>query len=189
MVTLKKNLSIEEYGEACITPINKYIHMNKITEDNQVKGKIVNDGNLEYKIWACQDDITIDDEGDITGIIICKGDVTFGSDVKSFTGLIISGGKIFVGMNMTSITAAPATCREILRQCMRKSDDDDCLFFINLFNGYEMEPDTSEEEPSIPGEDDPQIKPMTNVNTIGFSDIVSMENWTRTVGGAYGVTE
>lgn len=180
---------IEEYGEACITPINKYIHMNKITEDNQVKGKIVNDGNLEYKIWACQDDITIDDEGDITGIIICKGDVTFGSDVKSFTGLIISGGKIFVGMNMTSITAAPATCREILRQCMRKSDDDDCLFFINLFNGYEMEPDTSEEEPSIPGEDDPQIKPMTNVNTIGFSDIVSMENWTRTVGGAYGVTE
>lgn len=174
---------VAEYGEAAITPINKYIHMNKISsvDGSHLDGMIVSDGATQYRVWASADDLTIDEGTDLTGIIICKGDIVFADNVNSFTGMIISGGKIYVGKNMTSITAAPATCREILRQCMRKSNDKKCVFFLNLFNGYEIEP----EEDDDPNAGISSVTPMVSVNSIGFSDIVSMENWTRNVGGAY----
>lgn len=174
---------VAEYGEAAITPINKYVHMNKISDANgsHIDHKIVSDGATQYRIWASADDLIVDEATDLTGIIICKGDVVFADNVNSFTGMIISGGKIYVGKNMTSISAAPATCREILRQCMRKSSDKECVFFLNLFNGYEIEL----EEDDDPNAGFSSVTPMVSVNSIGFSDIVSMENWTRNVGGAY----
>lgn len=174
---------VAEYGEAAITPINKYIHMNKISDANgsHVDNKVVSDGATKYRIWASPDDIKISGAAALTGIIIAKGDVSFGDDVKSFTGMIISGGKIYVGKNMTNIAAAPATCREILRQCLRQNSDSECNFFINLFNGYEIDP----AEGDNPGAGTTSVTPMVSVNSIGFSDIVSMENWTKSLGGAY----
>lgn len=174
---------VKVYGEDSLTPINKYMAFenfaNKPLASFEVKDYVLNsegDGGVTYRLWATESDIEITGTENITGIIITKGDVTFGDDVKSFTGMIVSGGKIYVGKNMTSISAAPATCREILRQCIR-SEASECQYFLKLFKEYEditSDPDIEIGEGSAVG-----------IDTVGFSDVVSIDNWMKNVGGAY----
>lgn len=174
---------VKVYGEDALTPINKYMAFenfaNKPLASFEVKDYVLNsegDGGVTYRLWATESDIEITGTENITGIIITKGDVTFGDDVKSFTGMIVSGGKIYVGKNMTSISAAPATCREILRQCIR-SEASECQYFLKLFKEYEditSDPDIEIGEGSAVG-----------IDTVGFSDVVSIDNWMKNVGGAY----
>ncbi|MDD6327342.1 MAG: hypothetical protein PUA62_02715 [Lachnospiraceae bacterium] len=180
---------IGAYGEGAITPLNKYLLIQNFDEvpstGYSIDGKELSDGNITYRIWASDKDIVIDDAADLTGIIVTKGDVSFGDNVTRFTGIIISGGKVYVGKNMREINAAPATCREIMRQCMRIYDTD-CKYFLKLFREYASVVKDDEGEG---GGTVSEITPMVNVNSIGFSDVVSMENWTKNVGGAYEVTE
>lgn len=174
---------VKVYGEDSLTPINKYMAFenfaNKPLASFEVKDYVLNsegDSGVTYRLWATESDIEITGTENITGIIITKGDVTFGDDVKSFTGMIVSGGKIYVGKNMTSISAAPATCREILRQCIR-SEASECQYFLKLFKEYEditSDPDITLGEGSAVG-----------IDTVGFSDVVSIDNWMKNVGGAY----
>lgn len=174
---------VKVYGEDALTPINKYMAFenfaNKPLASFEVKDYVLNsegDSGVTYRLWATESDIEITGTENITGIIITKGDVTFGDDVKSFTGMIVSGGKIYVGKNMTSISAAPATCREILRQCIR-SEASECQYFLKLFKEYEditSDPDITIGEGSAVG-----------IDTVGFSDVVSIDNWMKNVGGAY----
>lgn len=174
---------VKVYGEDSLTPINKYMAFenfaNKPLASFEVKDYVLNsegDSGVTYRLWATESDIEITGTENITGIIITKGDVTFGDDVKSFTGMIVSGGKIYVGKNMTSISAAPATCREILRQCIR-SEASECQYFLKLFKEYEditSDPDITIGEGSAVG-----------IDTVGFSDVVSIDNWMKNVGGAY----
>lgn len=174
---------VKVYGEDALTPINKYMAFenfaNKPLASFEVKDYVLNsegDSGVTYRLWATESDIEITGTENITGIIITKGDVTFGDDVKSFTGMIVSGGKIYVGKNMTSISAAPATCREILRQCIR-SEASECQYFLKLFKEYEditSDPDIEIGEGSAVG-----------IDTVGFSDVVSIDNWMKNVGGAY----
>lgn len=174
---------VKVYGEDSLTPINKYMAFenfaNKPLASFEVKNYVLNsdgDSGVTYRLWATESDVEITGIENVTGIIITKGDVSFGDDVKSFTGMIVSGGKIYVGKNMTSISAAPATCREILRQCIR-SEASECQYFLKLFKEYEditSDPDIELGEGSAVG-----------IDTVGFSDVVSIDNWMKNVGGAY----
>lgn len=174
---------VKVYGEDSLTPINKYMAFenfaNKPLATFEVKNYVLNsdgDSGVTYRLWATESDVEITGIENVTGIIITKGDVSFGDDVKAFTGMIISGGKIYVGKNMTSISAAPATCREILRQCIR-SEASECQYFLKLFKEYEditSDPDITLGEGSAVG-----------IDTVGFSDVVSIDNWMKNVGGAY----
>ena len=174
---------VKVYGEDSLTPINKYMAFenfaNKPISTFEVKNYVLNgegDSGVTYRLWATESDVEITGIENVTGIIITKGDVKFGDDVKTFTGMIVSGGKIYVGKNMTSISAAPATCREILRQCMR-SDANECQYFLKLFKEYEDVSDGS----SLPTDEASAV----GIDTIGFSDVVSIDNWMKSVGGAY----
>lgn len=174
---------VKVYGEDSLTPINKYMAFenfaNKPLATFEVKNYVLNsdgDSGVTYRLWATESDVEITGIENVTGIIITKGDVSFGDDVKTFTGMIVSGGKIYVGKNMTSISAAPATCREILRQCIR-SEASECQYFLKLFKEYEditSDPEITLGEGSAVG-----------IDTVGFSDVVSIDNWMKNVGGAY----
>ncbi len=174
---------VKVYGEDSLTPINKYMAFenfaNKPLASFEVKNYVLNadgDSGVTYRLWATESDVEITGIENVTGIIITKGDVSFGDDVKTFTGMIVSGGKIYVGKNMTSISAAPATCREILRQCMR-SEASECQYFLKLFKEYE---DVAGDSSLTPGEGS-----AVGIDTVGFSDVVSIDNWMKSVGGAY----
>lgn len=201
---------VKKYGEDAITPINRYMQFSNIGVETEskagdghkvsdVKNYVVNGGSdngTAYRIWASEDDIVVDDEyittvidedgnsvaktiknANVTGIIITKGDVSFSDNVKSFTGMIIAGGKIYVGKNMTNISSASATCREILRQCA-SSDAAECVYFINIFKEYNSKEDSSGE--AAAGKEN-----KVGIDTIGYTDVVSVENWIKNVGGAY----
>lgn len=177
------------YGDAALTPINKYMvfsnfNQNAGKNDSNYKltGVPVNGSNGEatYKIWASRNDITIKDEGDITGIIVTKGDVIFESGVTSFTGMIVSGGKVYFNGDMSKLSSSPQICREILKQCKANIKDEQFKYFINLFAEFA----TTEEDlggGDAPADGDGEY----NIDAVTYSDVVSMQNWTKSVGGAY----
>lgn len=184
---------VRVYGEDALTPINKYMLFDNLTAKKPIAGfKLdgyeLNSGNgdgLAYRLWASEDDVTITGSENITGIVITKGDVTFGDDVRSFNGLIVSGGKIYINGSMNTITADPATCREILRQCM-VTDNENTKYFLSLFKEYASEKDggnVKEDEDATPGDATPDMS--VGMDTISYTDVVSMDNWMKQVGGAY----
>lgn len=180
---------IKVYGEDSITPINKYMLFDNFSVNkDKIGGKLenyelndLNGSNVVYRLWASDSDVTVTGAENITGIVISKGDVTFGDDVKTFSGMVISGGKIYIGNNMSSITADAATCREIIRQCI-VTDDDSTNYFLNLFKEYA--PESAGGEAEDPDPSDPKDDTV-DISTIGYSDVVSMQNWMKNVGGAY----
>ncbi len=180
---------VKAYGEDALTPINKYMLFGNLkapTSTFKMEGYELNSengGSLVYRLWASEDDVVITGAENITGIVVTKGDVTFGDDVKSFDGMIVSGGKIYINGNVTSITADPATCREILRQCM-VTDNEYTRYFLNLFKEYASE-DTGGDAGDDEDAGDDSDGESKEIETIGYSDVVSMENWMKTVGGAY----
>jgi len=181
---------VANYGEDALTPINKYLIIKNLskkpTTDYKLTGYELSSGTLKYQLWASDSDVLVDGTGDLSGIIITSGDVSFSDNVTGFTGMIIAGGKIYVGKNMTSIVAAPATCREILRQCLR-TDDQACKYFLDLFREYEGM--TTGEGTNI---DDPNAEnkeALVDLESLGISDVVSMENWMNSIGGAYDVAD
>lgn len=181
---------VKVYGEDSLTPINKYMLFDNMAEKPIASFKLENyelnsgnGGNLVYRLWVSDKDVEITGVENISGIVISKGDVIFGDDVRSFDGMIISGGKIYINGNLNTITANPAGCREILRQCMIVNDES-TNYFLNLFKEYAPEDkggDAEKKDESDPDAVDTEV----DVNAISYTDVVSMENWTKNVGGAY----
>jgi len=84
---------ISKNGESAITPINKYMNFDYITDNDPLMKSAptdpdsetdINPDNLDlgdYKVWISNDDVEIeagvDDDNTVTGIIISKGDVYF----------------------------------------------------------------------------------------------------------------
>jgi hypothetical protein len=134
-------------GEGCITPINRYMNFDYISDDDNLMASNpsapgsptdINPGNLDlgsYKVWVSNGDVKIEcsdasEKNSVTGIIIAKGDVYFdrynGSDryknVNKFNGIIITGGKIYVNNDTTNINATDL-CKSIITSCMIKAKD------------------------------------------------------------------
>lgn len=138
---------ISKNGESAITPINKYMNFDYITDNDPLMKSAptdpdsetdINPDNLDlgdYKVWISNDDVEIeagvDDDNTVTGIIISKGDVYFKNKtdysssesykaVDKFNGIIITGGKVYVNNDVTNISASKL-CKNIINACITKA--------------------------------------------------------------------
>jgi len=171
-------LTQPDYSDESITPINFYMNFDKITATTNV-----NPGNLDlgdYKVWVSGKDVTVED-GDkdtITGIVVCKGDVYFGSKVKNFSGFIICGGKVFVNGNMVTLSSSELTIN-IINQCMSalKSDNESTVnnakTVLSVFKNYEGLTSGSNSD-----DDSNEAKMITNID---YSDVICYDNWMKNV--------
>ena len=164
-----KNMVAENYG-SYITPINKFMNFDKIPETDAFKDKKITLSS-GYTVIVSWDDITLDESDEISGIIITKGDVTFGNNVTSFQGLIIAGGKIYINGSLQTMTASAEICRTILREC-QLSGSDDCKYLLSLFKGY---------EDSVLGEKAVEDTDVKTIDTIDYSDVCKISNWMKNV--------
>ena len=165
---------ITEKGES-ITPIHKYIIMSKV---NKVFPTMTTDTG--YKVFISNGDIKVADGNNksISGIVIAKGDVDFSDKVESFEGMIIAGGKIYIGENLKSLVASPNVCRGVLRDLIVDGSDA-AIEMLNVFKEYE---NYKADGTGGPGNvDNEQI----SIDTIDYSQVVSMTNWMKNVGGVY----
>ena len=155
----------DDYTEASITPINKFLNFDKIGENE--KKLALTSG---YYVVYSGKTVTVNEEGIVKGIIITKGDVVFGNKVTGFEGLIVSGGKIYISNDMQTINASAEICRAILREC-QLSGDLDCKNFLNIFKGFEG-------SEIIEETDSTETK---TIDTIDYSDVVRFNNWMKNV--------
>lgn len=155
----------DSFGEAAITPINKFMNFDKLPA-NEKKLDLAS----EYYVVYSQKDINVDETGVVKGIIITKGDVTFGEDVTGFEGLIVAGGKVYIRGQMNAITSSAEICRSIIREC-QLSGDDKCADFLKLFKDYE-------DSTVVPADDSTEVK---SIDTIDYSDVVKFDNWMKNV--------
>jgi len=186
-----------DYGEASITPINKFINMSNITKNTSItpamnegdSGDNVLDLASGYYVWVGYDDVTIENkEGDssgiVRGIVITKGDVYFDPAVTSFEGLIISGGKIYVTENVASMYASPAICQAILRECYL-TDQKAAKDLLNLFKGYEVGEDSTGTggtgNPAGPASPTDPSNEAKTIDSIDYSDVCRFSNWMKNV--------
>jgi hypothetical protein len=125
--------------------------------------------------------------GEMTGIIVAKGDVYFdnltGDDeaksIKKFSGIIITGGKVYVNGDVTNISSS-VFCKKIMSMCAELSkngvgtDKTNAEFVLKLFKGYEDYVDDGSG-----GEVGGTL--YKTVSNLDYSDIVRYENWMRNV--------
>lgn len=184
---IKDLVNNEDFGDASITPINKFLDASLITPSTNItpnisgtdSGKNVMDLASGYSVWISNDDVVVkakkEDKGEVRGIVITKGDVYFDTTadngVTDFEGLIIAGGKVYVNGSVKTIASSPEICRTILRECLL-TNDDNSKFLLNLFRGYE------------PSEDEATSSDATEAKTIDmidYTDVVSFDNWMKNV--------
>lgn len=182
----------EEFGEAALTPINKFLVISKITDSVDIKPNLSGQSStldtkstdnlldLEsgYSVWVSNNDVVVTaktgDKGKVRGIVITKGNVYFKPNgdgaVTDFEGMIIAGGKVYVNGQVKTIVANSELCRTIFRECMMSSDKD-AEVLLSLFRGYELDTDNSDPTPT-------DAKP---IKMIDYTDVVSFSNWMKNV--------
>ncbi len=190
-------LANSDFGEASITPINKYINIRLIGANSKypacgdlrpAKGAetgneatvlklasgysvYVNDGVSSSANDSAYVTVEAGSNGVVKGIVITKGDVYFDASVKSFEGLIVAGGKVYINEQLQSFTASPEICRAIIRECQLSSEDK-CKYVLDLFKAYEDSSVVTLE---------PTDTSAKTIDTIDYSDVVSFDNWMKNV--------
>ncbi|MCM1273354.1 MAG: hypothetical protein NC225_12195 [Clostridium sp.] len=187
-------LADSDFGEASITPINKYINIRTIGTDPTYKdlrpakgtetgneatvlklasgySVYINDGVSTGASDPAYVTIEAGTSGVVKGIVIAKGDVYFADNVRSFEGLIVSGGKVYINNQLQSFTASPEICRAIIRECQLSSEDK-CKYVLSLFKAYEGSSVVAL---------DPADTSAKTIDTIDYSDVVSFDNWMKNV--------
>ena len=173
-----------KYGEASITPLNYYLNMEMIKPDTDISMDLTGG----YSVRISGGDLHLSATGgEMTGIIVAKGDVYFdnltGDDeaksIKKFSGIIITGGKVYVNGDVTNISSS-VFCRKIMSMCAELSkngigtDKTNAEFVLKLFKGYEDYVDDGSG-----GEVGGTL--YKTVSNLDYSDIVRYENWMRNV--------
>ena len=177
----------KDFSEADLTPINRFLYMNKIdsniapAEKDTDAGSTVLNLKSGYRVWI---DTGLDNEGNmhdviikdktggngrVRGIVVTKGDVYFDKSVSSFEGLIVAGGKVYITENLQNMSSSSELCKRIFEEC-QLSKDESAKKVLEIFRGYE---DVLEDSDS----DDEYRK----IDTIDYSDIVSFDNWMKNV--------
>lgn len=186
---IKDLVNNSAYGDASITPINRFMNYDVIKSGTNIKpnltgtdsGSNVLDLASGYSVWVSNDDVTIEarngDNGAVRGMVITKKDVYFDANVTSFEGIIISGGKVYVNGNLINMTASAEICRAILREC-QLSDDANGKLVLNLFKDYELSEDG---ETPNPGGDVASDTDAKTIDNIDYSDVVHFSNWMKNV--------
>ena len=182
---IKDLVADENFGDASITPINKFLDMSKLDGtkiypnlSGDDSGTNVMDLASKYSVWVSDDDVVVKarstDNGKVRGIVITKGNVYFdksaSNGVTDFEGAIIAGGKVYVNGNVKTIAASAEICRSILRECLL-TNDDNSKYLLSLFRGYAPED----------GNDDSKKDDARSIDTIDYTDVVSFSNWMKNV--------
>lgn len=160
--------------ESEITPINYFFNFGKLKnswKDVNVKLK------SGYRVWVSDEDVEVTDKGDVKGLIICKGDVTFSSDVDSFEGLIVSGSKVKVDKSM-NFSANEEIIKSILRECDESQlyqESDNYFRVCELFKQYQSiyKPETNSGEVAT--------ESTKSISAVQFEDVLSFNNWKKNV--------
>lgn len=153
--------------ETAITPINTYFDYKSMIDIDTTLPKsgyriIANNGDVE---------VTGAKDGKVMGVVVCKGDVTFASDVKEFHGLIVAGGKIKIDDSINFI-ANREIVKAVLEECGKYDDGDGRNKFLKLFKHYYTKTDPKT------GND---VTSMKNVSSVQYEDILGFENWKKNV--------
>ena len=161
--------------ESQITPINYFFDFRKLTADENI---VLPSG---YRVWLSDGDITIGDsnvKGNLRGLIIAKGDVTFSSDVTGFEGLIVTAGKIKIDHKM-SLMANEEIIKTILRECDESNEyktSDPSKYHANvceLFNHFQ-----SNYAGTVNADG---IESMKTISSVEYEDILDFRNWKKNV--------
>lgn len=181
-----------DFGEASITPLNKFLDMSMITSATNIMpdmdGKSSGSENVlslasGYSVWVSNDDVVVsakaEDKGKVRGMVITKGNVYFDGGVTDFEGLIISGGKVYINGNLKTISSNTELCRTILRECILSDDTTpngkNAKFLLNLFRGYAPQGTTGGTEEEATASD------AKSIDMIDYTDVVSFSNWMKNV--------
>ncbi len=171
---IKHVIQDEDFGEESITPINKFLNMDKINKDISPASYKLKSGN---SVWISKDTVTVTSsdalEGRVSGIVISKGDVIFDSSVKRFEGLVVSGGKIYIKNDLATMTASIGTCESILQECMMLPDED-AKYILSIFKGYENASMASSSGNGTSGN-------ARTIDSIDYSDVCRFNNWMKNV--------
>ncbi|MBQ9983733.1 MAG: hypothetical protein IJP29_04010 [Lachnospiraceae bacterium] len=164
--------------ESDITPINYFFYFNKLGDAWTDVTTVLNSG---YKIWVCKDDVHVTADGfadgNVKGMVICRGDVTFDTDVKSFEGLIVSGSKIKVEQSM-NIMANAEIIKTILRECDEsqvQTGSRNYFAVCELFQQYQSIYKKDDDSGSI------ETESTKSISAVQFEDILSYDNWLKNV--------
>lgn len=166
--------------ESEITPINHHFDFSELFDGTLTM-------NSGYKVFMSKEDVIVEDGNSekIKGIVICKGDVTFGSDVKEFEGLIVAGGKIKVGKSVNFVANAEVV-KSILRECYDKNNTKElsqrlepsdieakvCRLFKQFAANYA---DASGNPASE------HVESMKSMSAVVYEDMISFANWKKNV--------
>ena len=161
------------HGESAITPINTYMNFNRITPSSTAISPSNLDLDSEYKVWVSYNDLTINETGKVSGIIISKGDVIFGKDVTEFNGLVISGSKVYVTdeNNITKINANSEICKAVIR-ALQLNGTDEAKYVLSLFKDYES---------AEVIKDKSDITEAIEIGKIDYTNVMRYDNWTKSV--------
>ncbi len=181
-------MSGSDVSTLSLTPFVKYFNLAKITGSSST-GVTLPSG---YRIWVCAGDVEIADvtggDGNIMGIVIAKGDVTFNANVKSFQGLIVSGSKVKIEHTINFI-ANPEVVKSALREC-NSSSDTNIQAIVDCFKGYgESQTGTTNVPVVNPSTDtSTDIIDASNVDAlekditeISIDDVIAYDNWKKNV--------
>lgn len=169
--------------ESDMTPINHFFNFDLLKEKGALSSGTNENILLDsgYEVWLNGGDVEIDNahfsDGNVKGLVICKGDVTFSDDVKSFEGLIVSGGKIIVN-GSRDFTANEEIIKSILRECyetMGETGNSNREMVYKIFRGYK---EIMDSESSTGGD---QAESLKSISAIQFEDILGFKNWTKNV--------
>lgn len=164
--------------ESTITPINHHFDFSELDGFNETLTM-----NSGYKVFVSETDVTVADGNfkNIKGIVICKGDVTFGPDVEEFEGLIVAGGKIKVGQSINFVANAEVV-KSILRECYDKDNSkklaergDIEAKVCRLFKQFAAEYANASGNPAE------NVDSMKSVTAVVYEDMISFKNWKKNV--------
>ena len=155
-----------------LTPIDCYLDMSQLPASSVNEKVLLNDAYDEYtapQVWLAKGDLTISGDGELSGLIITTGNVTFGSKVTKFNGLIITGSKVIVDHKM-SFTSD----RQLVKDMLEYAEDhpDECKKW-NLDKIFrDLVKDDGDKDDTEGG---------TSVDRIELGDIIQYENWKKNV--------
>ena len=157
-----------------ITPLTYFINFERIfKEDISINEPITyNSSGSQATVIVSSGSVNV--TSNMSGIIICGGNVTFSSVVTSFTGLIICGGKIYCDHSMT-IKSSENMVVGILDNCA----ENDVLNVLTT-DSSDSKTRLIRNYVSSSSDDSTEVSGLS-ISDISYYDILSFQNWKKNV--------
>lgn len=151
-----------------ITPLHNYVNYPYIFTHNVSINETVGDSIVIIN----KGDVTLsasNDKGELQGIVIATGNVTFDKTVKSFRGLIITGAKLKCHYDV-AISADATYVANLLQSCAESTNDDVSLITKEILLQYQAI-----------GNGNNATVTGSSISDISYQDILVFENWKKNV--------